>query len=66
MGLRVALLVGGVPAQRQVTELSKIPHIVVATPGRCLDLVSGDDSFQKYIKNTKYLILDEVDRLMEE
>lgn len=31
-----------------------------------MDLLRFDETFLKYIKNTKYLVLDEVDRLMEE
>lgn len=42
-----------------------IPHIIIGTPGRCSELLNIDINFQKYIKNVKYFILDEVDRLLE-
>ena len=47
----------------QSCEISSLPHIMVATPGRLADLLnSGNDiSF----KRTKFLVLDEADRLLE-
>uniref|UniRef100_A0A7S3QZC2 Helicase ATP-binding domain-containing protein n=1 Tax=Dunaliella tertiolecta TaxID=3047 RepID=A0A7S3QZC2_DUNTE len=38
-GLRTACIYGGVPKEQQVEVLQKHPHIVVATPGRLLDLI---------------------------
>ncbi len=38
-GLRTACVYGGVPKEPQVQLLSRRPHVVVATPGRLLDLV---------------------------
>lgn len=38
-GLRTACVFGGVPKEQQAELLQKKPHIVVATPGRLLDLV---------------------------
>lgn len=44
-GLRTACITGGTDRQSQLDALGKQPHIVVATPGRLLDLVQ-DGSLQ--------------------
>lgn len=49
-----------------MAELERIPHIVVGTPGRTLDMLSKSQSFKDYIENVKYLVLDEADRLFED
>ena len=59
----VSLLIqGGVSMNRQIESLRAGVNVVVATPGRLLDLIK-----QKHISlaNVKYLILDEVDRMFD-
>lgn len=46
----------------QGQELSKNPHIVVATPGRLADHLESCDTFN--LKKIKFLVLDEADRLL--
>lgn len=46
----------------QGLELSKRPHIVVATPGRLADHLESCDTFS--LKRIKFLVLDEADRLL--
>lgn len=46
----------------QGLELSKRPHIVVATPGRLADHLDSCDTFS--LKKIKFLVLDEADRLL--
>lgn len=46
----------------QGLELSKRPHIVVATPGRLVDHLNSCDTFS--LKKIKFLVLDEADRLV--
>jgi len=48
---------------QQASELSKKPHIVIATPGRLAALMSVDADFT--FKNIQFLVLDEADRLLE-
>ncbi|KAB5553305.1 hypothetical protein DKX38_010616 [Salix brachista] len=64
IGLRCAVLVGGVDMGLQTIALAKRPHIVVATPGRLLDHLSNTKGFS--LRTLKYLILDEADRLLNE
>ncbi|KAM3128348.1 hypothetical protein pb186bvf_019538 [Paramecium bursaria] len=65
INLKVCLLIGGMNQGQQTKQLAQIPHIIIATPGRCSQLLDVDQNFQKYIKNIQYVVLDEVDRLME-
>ncbi|RMF42661.1 MAG: DEAD/DEAH box helicase [Planctomycetota bacterium] len=60
--LRQALVYGGVSQVRQVRMLDRGAHIVVATPGRLLDLMN-----QGFIdlSRLEILVLDEVDRMLD-
>ena len=62
MGLKMALLYGGVKYGKQLEQLRNKPDIVVATPGRLLDhLGQGNLNLGKI----ETLILDEVDRMLD-
>jgi ATP-dependent RNA helicase RhlE len=61
-GQRVALLHGGVGYGQQVEKLEKGADVVVATPGRLLDLQSRGTLNLNAIR---VLILDEVDRMLD-
>ena len=62
MGLKMALLYGGVKYGKQLEELGNKPDIIVATPGRLLDHIQqGNLSLGKI----EILILDEVDRMLD-
>lgn len=58
----IALLSGGSSVKEQVAELKTTTHIVVATPGRFLDLL---DKGALNIKSLKHLILDEADEMFQ-
>jgi superfamily II DNA/RNA helicase len=61
-GLRVAIVVGGVPYGAQIAALRAVPDIVVATPGRLLDhLRSGKCA----LDDTAMLVIDEADRMLD-
>lgn len=62
MNLKVAIIFGGVPQRRQVFTLKKGVDILIATPGRLLDLI-GQRIIN--IRNIKYFVLDEADRMMD-
>ncbi|CAL7937082.1 unnamed protein product [Xylocopa violacea] len=63
IGLKKAIIVGGMKMIVQGLELSKHPHIVVATPGRLADHLESCNTFS--LKKIKFLVLDEADRLLE-
>ncbi|KAL6499810.1 DEAD-box ATP-dependent RNA helicase 10 [Orobanche gracilis] len=64
IGVKCAVLVGGVDQVQQSIALGKRPHIVVATPGRLLDHLTNTKGFS--LRTLKYLVLDEADRLLNE
>lgn len=61
-GLRIGLIYGGVGYGAQREQIKRGIDILVATPGRLLDLVSqGDLNFG----HLTHLVLDEVDRMLD-
>ncbi|MBU1038988.1 DEAD/DEAH box helicase [Patescibacteria group bacterium] len=61
-GLRTVVLIGGQDIRKQLTALSKRPHIIIATPGRLIDHLE-----QKTIQlnQVSILVLDEADRMLD-
>ncbi|UTD27455.1 DEAD/DEAH box helicase [Bradyrhizobium sp. WD16] len=57
-----ALAIGGVPMGRQVRALMQGVEILVATPGRLLDLVQGN---ALRLSSVEFLVLDEADRMLD-
>ncbi|PQM38622.1 DEAD-box ATP-dependent RNA helicase 10 [Prunus yedoensis var. nudiflora] len=64
IGVKCAVLVGGVDMVQQSINLAKRPHVVVATPGRLMDHLSNTKGFS--LRSLKFLVLDEADRLLNE
>lgn len=58
----IVSLTGGTPIKSQVDALKSTTHIVVATPGRFLDLLEKDALDIKLLKN---LVLDEADEMFQ-
>jgi len=52
---------GGAPIDDQIQKLKRATHVVVATPGRLIDLLERD---ALSLADLKYLILDEADEMM--
>ncbi|KAJ3025986.1 putative ATP-dependent RNA helicase ddx47, partial [Rhizophlyctis rosea] len=63
IGVKCAVVVGGMDMMSQAIALSKKPHIVVCTPGRLVDHLENTKGFN--LKHLKYLVLDEADRLLD-
>lgn len=62
--LRTSLIIGGEDYIKQLHDLDKSPHIIVATPGRLSDLISNGKI--SLIENLKFFVLDEFDQLMND
>jgi ATP-dependent RNA helicase DDX49/DBP8 len=62
--LRVNLIIGGMDYTEQINELEKIPHIIIATPGRLKTLLENNSI--KLVENLKFLVLDEFDQLLND
>lgn len=62
LGLRIALLIGGTNQNPQVKQLKTKPHVIVATPGRLIDMME-----QKHanLDQIGVLVLDEADRMLD-
>lgn len=60
--LRTSVLVGGIPVQKQISSLQRRPDILVATPGRLLDLLSQD---KVRLNRVRKFVLDEADRMLD-
>ncbi|MDW7661373.1 MAG: DEAD/DEAH box helicase [Bacillota bacterium] len=60
--LKTLVIYGGVSQNPQTKDLIKGIDILVATPGRLLDLIN-----QRYVslKNVKYFVLDEADHMLD-
>ncbi|MFT6559596.1 DEAD/DEAH box helicase [Sneathiella sp.] len=62
VSLRTTLVYGGASAKPQIKALSRGVDIVVATPGRLLDLFSDD---YIWLGKVDYFVLDEADRMLD-
>ncbi|MBV9971017.1 MAG: DEAD/DEAH box helicase, partial [Xanthobacteraceae bacterium] len=62
LGLRATLAIGGVSIGKQVRELMNGVDVLVATPGRLLDLV---ESNALRLNRVEALVLDEADRMLD-
>src|SRR5690606_952053 len=54
----VVCVYGGAAISEQIRKLKKTPQIIIATPGRLIDLVKRKAIF---LQNLRYLVLDEAD-----
>lgn len=59
--IQVVSICGGIPIKPQIERLKQPTQIVVATPGRLIDLVKRGAI---NIKNANYLVLDEADEMV--
>ena len=62
INVRVELVTGGVDTTSQSMQLTELPHIIVATPGRLADLLR---STELRLNKVKYFVMDEADRLLD-
>ncbi|XP_044253048.1 probable ATP-dependent RNA helicase DDX47 [Tribolium madens] len=62
IGVKCAVIVGGMDMMSQALILAKKPHILIATPGRLLDHLENTKGFN--LKALKYLVMDEADRIL--
>ncbi|KAK1392531.1 RNA helicase [Heracleum sosnowskyi] len=61
-GVKVVVAYGGAPINRQLQNLEKGVDILVATPGRLVDMIERE---RISLKRIKYLALDEADRMLD-
>lgn len=61
-GIRNTCLYGGVSKRNQIYELRRGAEIVIATPGRLLDLLEAGVT---NLRRVTYLVMDEADRMLD-
>ncbi|WFD31340.1 RNA helicase [Malassezia sp. CBS 17886] len=63
----VATVCGGMSVQKQQRVLAQRggAHVVVATPGRLWDVLTHDNAFAARVRQTRFLVIDEADRMVE-
>lgn len=59
--ISIASVCGGIPIKPQIERLTNTTHIVIATPGRLIDLINRNAID---IKSANYLVLDEADEMV--
>src|SRR3546814_2173150 len=62
MRLSVETVFGGVPIGRQIKKMQAGVDILVATPGRLLDLI---DQKAMHLRDVEIFVLDEADQMMD-
>uniref|UniRef100_A0A8C8M998 RNA helicase n=1 Tax=Oncorhynchus tshawytscha TaxID=74940 RepID=A0A8C8M998_ONCTS len=62
IGVKTAVIVGGIDMMSQSLVLAKKPHIVIATPGRLIDHLENTKGFS--LRALKFLVMDEADRIL--
>jgi len=63
ISLKCALITGGHDVVQHVRDVMMKPHVIVATPGRLIDLLENRKGFS--LRTLKCLVLDEADRLLD-
>lgn len=61
----IATITGGLSVQKQRRQLEKA-DIVVGTPGRLWEVISSGQGLLRSLKQVKFLVLDEADRLLSQ
>ncbi|KAI5440781.1 DEAD-box ATP-dependent RNA helicase 52B, variant 3, partial [Lathyrus oleraceus] len=61
-GVKIAVAYGGAPIGQQLRVLERGVDILVATPGRLVDMIERE---RVSLKKIKYLALDEADRMLD-
>lgn len=61
----VAAVTGGLSVQKQQRQLAKA-DIIIGTPGRLWEVISESIELKTSLKQIKYLVIDEADRLLTE
>ena len=62
LGIKTALLIGGAPMGRQISDIRRRPDIVIGTPGRIIDHL---EQRILSLSNVGILVLDEADRMLD-
>ncbi|MBI5707570.1 MAG: DEAD/DEAH box helicase [Armatimonadetes bacterium] len=62
LNLRTALLIGGAPMGKQISQLRSRPQVIIATPGRLIDHL---EQRTMDLRAAAIVVLDEADRMLD-
>ncbi|TYJ20248.1 hypothetical protein E1A91_A09G250400v1 [Gossypium mustelinum] len=65
INVRVVPIVGGMSAEKQERLLKTRPEVIVGTPGRLWELISGGEKHLVELHSLSFFVLDEADRMVE-
>lgn len=65
LNLRVVCVYGGASVAEQITLLKRGAEIIVATPGRMIDMLCANSGRLTNLQRCTYLVLDEADRMFD-
>ena len=65
LNLRAVCAYGGAPIKDQIADLKRGAEIIVATPGRFIDLLAANGGRVTNLRRVTYIVLDESDRLWD-
>lgn len=65
LGISACCCYGGSSIEPQIAELKKGSQIVVATPGRLIDLLAANNGRICNLRRVTYIVLDEADRMFD-
>ncbi|CAG8441034.1 7967_t:CDS:2 [Rhizophagus irregularis] len=65
INLKECVVVGGLDMMSQSLQLSRKPHVVIATPGRLVDHINSS-AIAPCLSRIRFLVLDEADRLLSD
>ncbi|XP_021673977.2 DEAD-box ATP-dependent RNA helicase 13 isoform X2 [Hevea brasiliensis] len=65
ISIRVVPIVGGMSTEKQERLLKARPEVIVGTPGRLWELMSGGEKHLVELHSLSFFVLDEADRMIE-
>lgn len=67
-GRTISLVTGKIPMRAQIRDFEQRnkPPIVIATPGRFIDLLENNRSFREAFKGVQHVVIDEADELLNQ
>jgi len=63
--LKTTCIFGGAEVSQQIRQLKKCPDIIVATPGRLIEVLHLNKGRLLHLARISYLVLDEADRMYD-
>lgn len=65
LGLRAIAASGGTDIREQISDLKRGSEIIIATPGRLIELLCANSGKVMNLQRATYLVLDEADRMFD-